>query len=232
VNTSSAFEASSEKIKAKTFSKTVKVGSIEELPLYKRYDVNVKVVSSSEEEIVSNGLKKQDLVVGDDSGSIRLTLWESEIGKMEVGCSYKLSDVMVREFRGQKFLSTSKKGTTIQKVEPLECVVEGNITLPSTPKFESAKNVKVMGVSSLMTYSSCLKCRGKVTFDDDVGECSKCGLVQCGESGKESSMGVLILSSAEGDFKKELRAYDQVLFCIAGLNKDESEKLTRLQALK
>jgi len=61
-------------------TKTVNVGTIDDLRLHKMYDVYVKVLSVGSEEVVGSGLKKQDLVIADQSGSARLTLWQGEIG--------------------------------------------------------------------------------------------------------------------------------------------------------
>ncbi len=55
------------------------------------------------------GLMKQDILVADSTGIARLAVWEKEIGKLDKDASYRLSGVMVCEFRGKKFLSTSKE---------------------------------------------------------------------------------------------------------------------------
>ena len=59
--------------------KCAKVGTIGDLRVHKSYDLCVEVLNAADEEVVSNGLRKQDLVVADDSGSSRLTLWEEEV---------------------------------------------------------------------------------------------------------------------------------------------------------
>ena len=41
------------------------------------------------------------------------------------------------------------------------------------------ENAKVVGVSSLENYLSCLKCGGKVnTTDGQYGSCNRCGIFQ------------------------------------------------------
>lgn len=45
--------------------------------------------SFDEAEEVSGGKKKQDVLVSDSAGTMRLTLWENEIGKLDEGRSYK-----------------------------------------------------------------------------------------------------------------------------------------------
>lgn len=137
-------------------TKTVNVGT-DDLRLHKSYDVYVKLLSIGSEEVVGSGLKKQDLVIAYQSGSARLTLWQGEIGTMQAGCSYTVCGAMVREFRGQIFLSTSKQWTFIKKATPLENVME-EIVVPDAGNGRTVKNVRVLGVSILGMYLGCLKC--------------------------------------------------------------------------
>ena len=44
---------------------------------------------------------------------------EGEIGKMTADLSYRLSGMMVREFRGKKFLSTSKEYSQIEEIKDI-----------------------------------------------------------------------------------------------------------------
>ena len=67
--------------------------------LHKSVGLEVKVLSSGKQKVVPNRLKKQDLIVADNTGSARLTVWESEMGTMEAGKSYCLTNVMIRLFQ-------------------------------------------------------------------------------------------------------------------------------------
>lgn len=202
-------------------TKAVNVGKIDDLRLQKRYDVYVKVLSVGSEEVVGSGLKKQDLIVGDQSGSARLTLWQSEIGTMQAGCSYTVSGVMVRKYRRQRFLSTSKQGTSINKATPLENVMEKEIVVPDAGNDKTVNNVHVVGVSILGSYLGCFKCRSKIIFDTDgLGECSKCNLFQAQGTAKQCTVAVLTVDLGDGNNMLELRAYDQVLASIAGTSTD------------
>lgn len=77
-----------------------------------------------EVEEVSGWKKKQDVLLGDSSGATRLTLWEEEAGMMDEGGSYRLCGMVVREFRGEKFLSTSKENSTIEAIDDIGDVEE------------------------------------------------------------------------------------------------------------
>ena len=60
------------------------------------------------------------------------------IGKIEVGKSYELSGIMVCEFRGRKFLSTSKEKSTINLVHDV-----GDVTT----EVESEENADLTSAS-------------------------------------------------------------------------------------
>jgi replication factor A1 len=53
--------------------------------------------------------------VKDDSGEIKLTLWNDDSGKFKVGDKIKLSNGWVSEFKGTKQVSSGKNGK-IEKV--------------------------------------------------------------------------------------------------------------------
>ena len=65
---------------------------------------------------VSGGKRKQDVVVADSSGSMRLTVWEEVVGEVVEGKSYRFKGMMVREFKGKKFLSTSKTDSELLEI--------------------------------------------------------------------------------------------------------------------
>ena len=100
------------------------LGSLKDIDVYHRVSVEVKAICLEDVEEVSGGKRKQDVITGDDSGTVRLAIWEGEIGKLEAGKSYLLSGMCVREFRGQKFLSTCKEGTGIEVVDDVDEVAD------------------------------------------------------------------------------------------------------------
>ena len=50
---------------------------------------------------------KQDVIIKDKSGAAKLTVWDEDVNTMTVGKSYKLTGMLVREYLGNKYLSTS-----------------------------------------------------------------------------------------------------------------------------
>jgi len=55
-------------------------------------------------------LKVANAVVSDDSGEIKLTLWNEDIDKVKVGSKIKITNGYVNEFQGEKQLTSGKFG--------------------------------------------------------------------------------------------------------------------------
>ena len=93
-----------------------KLEEVQGLVPFQRVSCEVKVVNVDAVMEVSGGKKKQDVLVRDCTGTARVTVWESEIGKLEEDGSYRLTGMMVREFKWKKFLSTSKDESGIESI--------------------------------------------------------------------------------------------------------------------
>ena len=78
-----------------------------------KVDVEVTVKSKSESRTINKygkELKVANAVVEDDSGEIALTLWNSDVDKVEVGKKLKITNGYVSEFNGVKQLTSGKYG--------------------------------------------------------------------------------------------------------------------------
>ena len=69
---------------------------------------------------VSGGRRKQDVTASSGEKTMRVTIWEDEIGKLVEGQSYELGGMMVRSFgpadKKETYLSTGKQGSTMDEV--------------------------------------------------------------------------------------------------------------------
>lgn len=178
--------------------------------------------------------KKQDLVIADSSGSARLTVWEEVIGKVVKGKSYRFIGMMVREFKGRKFLSTSKTDSKVEEIGDIgevevdeEEVEEGG----SRALAKLVNGVRVVGVDRLTLYKGCLKCSSKVEVDiddEEVGECVKCKLIQSMDDCKCSISAQMTVKLSNG-FLMTLRAFDRVVLDIV---EEESGNVTAKMLIK
>jgi len=108
-----------------------------------KVDVEVKVKEKAEPRAMQKygkELKVCSATVYDDSGEITLTLWNSDVDKVNVGDTIKITNGYVSEFNGNKQLTSGKYG----KLE-----VVGATTSDSTenedkaePKAKSKKDKK------------------------------------------------------------------------------------------
>ena len=74
---------------------------------YTKLTVEVKVVGVEHPTEIGEGRKKQDIFVADKTYQSRMTIWEDNIGKVEKGKSYRFCGILVREFRGEKYITTA-----------------------------------------------------------------------------------------------------------------------------
>ena len=119
ISKSTNFETSNEKFNGKA----IHLDEIEKLNKYQLVTVcDVKVLSVGVTKTVK-GYRIQEIKIKDDSGTNKLTVWDSEIEKMKIGKRYKISRVCVKEYDGEKFLSTTKEGSDIHLIEDTEDVL-------------------------------------------------------------------------------------------------------------
>ena len=219
----------------KRMGRNVVLSEVKDIPVFQRVNVVAKALRMEEITEVPGGKRKQDVIVADSTGTIRFTVWEVEIGKIEVGKSYELSGIMVREFPGKKFLSTSKEKSNIKLVQDVgevttEVESEENADLTSA-SYVWVRNVCIVEVMHLEKYRGCLKCKTKLVPNDedpDLRHCSKCAMVQCLDGGSEGLIAQLMVAS--GAEKLSLCAFGKIVESIAEKPADDVSMGTLLKA--
>ena len=81
----------------------------------------IKVLRISEKQEVKAELEKQDITISDATGTARLTLWQENIGKLDVDDSYEIKDLIVNSYNGTKYLTSPKSGCTITPLDDIRC---------------------------------------------------------------------------------------------------------------
>ncbi len=69
-----------------------------------------------------NNVMVVNALVGDDTGKIKLCLWEGQIGQIAVGDSIELKNAQVCVFRGEKQLRLGKNGVLTVMRSPTEAI--------------------------------------------------------------------------------------------------------------
>jgi len=110
-------------------SERVKVGNLS--PRSRRVSLTAKIVSTNPvREVVSrrdgSTHKVGEFLVGDETGVVLLTLWDSDIDKVKEGDTVEIGNGYVSLFRGQMRLNIGKFGTLELSNTSLENVNQEN----------------------------------------------------------------------------------------------------------
>ena len=126
---------------------------------YQQFVVTIKVGEAVKvKNEVKNEVSYQDLVVGDATGSAKLTVWVKNIGALKESSSYMLSGMMVREYIWQRFLLMPNEGAHITTVADIGAVREEELDEDNC----CLKDPVVVGVMNLDSFRSCFMYKGKM----------------------------------------------------------------------
>jgi hypothetical protein len=157
-------------------------------------------------------IQKQELVVGDCTGSIKLTVWDDLVSKLEIGKSYRIDQLSTRLYQNLKAI-TSTKATSIEIIDDIvNCVQSAD----EVDLVEKEGRITQVG---LVMYFTCQMCKGKVSLPDDHSKfvrCSCCKMKMAKESLQKSINGTLCFSS--GDLKVKLSIFSSTIFTMAIVN--------------
>ena len=112
---------------------------------------------------------------------------------------------MVREFRGEKYLSTKKENSSIEAIEDrgdVEKLEPDEMNGASHSGCKEFEDVCVVAVEQLDNYKGCMKCGSKVVVDledEELGMCSKCELLQCIEDCKTVLTAQIMINNKVGN---------------------------------
>ena len=82
----------------------------------RRIDVEAKIAEKSETREVRSRYKNEtyqvaDAVIQDDTGTIKLTLWNEQIDQVNIGDTIRIGNGYIRSFRGEIQLNVGRYGT-------------------------------------------------------------------------------------------------------------------------
>ena len=100
-------------------------------PRLREVNIVVKVVSKSEARSVSEGAHKiVDALVGDETGSVLLPLWDDAIDQISEGDTVRITKGYVNLFRGNMRLTIGRYGSfEVLEESPIEAVnTENNLS--------------------------------------------------------------------------------------------------------
>ena len=89
-------------------------------------DIVFKVLELGEERVTSSGNKVVEAVVGDETGIVKLTLWNEAISKVDVGKTYELKNGYVTLFRGNMRLTVGRNGELVESEKEIQDINTSN----------------------------------------------------------------------------------------------------------
>ena len=151
---------------------TISLQELEGKSIFERVSVNIKVTRKMESEFVATGKKKQDVIVCDSSGTVKVTLWEENIDILEQQASYCLQNFVVREFGSSKYLGMAMQGSRVIPISDIGEVRQAD----EESGCSEILNAAIIGVSHLGTHKICLRCNARVEpSTSTLGRCTKSG---------------------------------------------------------
>ena len=142
----------------------------------------------------------------------------------EPGNSYRIQGLIVREYRGIKYLSTARDECRIEETEEIADVQQES--------FLKLLDVTIIGIKNFEDAYRCklAHCKGKVEeCDGEVGKCLQCGLLVSLDQPKQ--LAIQFIAKAAGEVRTtELKAFGKTVAEIAETTVGEVNCKTLLTA--
>jgi hypothetical protein len=145
--------------------------------------LKAKLIHVGEVETVKtphSTLRKCDGLLVDPSGSVKITLWEDDVGKVTEGETYEFKNLKLKKnnFSGQLYVNPAKG---ISSITPSEGFTEAL----SVPEYDPSELMicsikgEIVGLADVHVDYSCIKCSNRVQ-PTKLAKCqnSRCNLVQ------------------------------------------------------
>ncbi|MFX1450242.1 MAG: hypothetical protein ACFFCM_05340 [Promethearchaeota archaeon] len=159
-------------------------------PESKNVNLIGKCIELGEVREVANDNKVMEIVLGDETGTIILSVWNDDIEKVKKGESYQIINGYVTIFQNKMQLNTGKFGKfevsepKITKVDIKHKISESEIIPVRKNIIDLTDNqlIELRGTISELqsrdpTYNACPKCMKKVTIEKDEIICPNCGTI-------------------------------------------------------
>ena len=65
------------------------------MPEYTRVDVRIKVLEVASPQTMQGGKTTQNVVIADETGHTKLTLWEEHVGNLQLNKSYHQKNMLL-----------------------------------------------------------------------------------------------------------------------------------------
>ena len=170
--------------------------------------------------ITSNGktLTKQECTLTDETGSMRLVLWEEDIKRIQSGNTYKFCKAIVRSYQKQKYITLNKQTSihsSTTQVRREDAITNDNFQNTVTCPAEAGER--------LTTYLSCTKCNSSLPSNDagKIIRCSNCGMAKLKTKCKNRALAKVLFVTAD-QLDVTLTIFDDKLSVLYAIYKQQS----------
>ncbi|XP_028405250.1 uncharacterized protein LOC114531825 [Dendronephthya gigantea] len=156
-------------------------------------------------------LQKQEVMLRDPTGTIKLVLWEQYVNTLIVNTTYILENMKLKVYNDERYLNTPKdEDFKHTEVEPfLQPLPEAEHVI-DTPSISG----KIVGIKDVTTATACTSC-GKLTqpyqSSTTLGQCEACNLIQILSSCKLHWSLRLLVKASDNVTKRNITLYHQQL---------------------
>lgn len=175
-------------------SSEITLDNLAHMSNFDKVSFSAKVIHVNNPIHVSGGKIKQDVTVADPHGSVRLTVWEDDVGKFQENLSYNFHNFVVHTYMQERYISLPKDGATFKEISDIGEVHQDK---PADSSF-TVHDGEIVGILSFTNYPICLSCKKKVlSTTHDLGRCSNCNSLQLLNKCKIQMSAKLIISSGD-----------------------------------
>lgn len=205
-----------------------KIQEIKELPDFSLVTFLAKAhifTEVTEVNVQDRMLKKVEGKAGDETGAIKMTVWEKMIDVVKEGGTYQFSNARVRSFGGDKYISVGIDSVVSEssiRVSAVDNLMEEERLFPEKTVFAS----KIIGVQDIQRYALCRVCRKKLgELESDICVCEICGLNQLVAPSDKKHVSVGICVDSDANVLKLMQDEFQILIKYFNKDKDASSSL-------
>lgn len=164
---------------------TVKLSTVKSILFGQLINVKATVRQLSGSKIISTSagarLKKQEAVLVDPFGSIKIILWEDFVDTIETGNTYLFKNIRLKKdnYNNIIYVNTAMTGTQINEAtafdQPLaEESDDAQLTILSTTEITA----RIIGVATINFHRTCSSCNKAIEERGNLATCSSCNLTQ------------------------------------------------------
>ena len=153
------------------------IADIGSKPEFEKIIIDAKVLVTLDPVKVLPTHTKQDVIVADPTGGIKLTLWNNDINTLEDEVSYNLQNIQIRTFNNKQYLSSTRDGLKMSKIDDIKDIPTNFPNLD----YGQIMKASIFGVNEINQLKGCVKCSRKFVIsheEDEYVTCSSCKTFQ------------------------------------------------------